>query len=76
MTIVISIRQQDGGNGTLTASPASASGQVLSAGPFPSRAQALAWQEYVHRRCQDGRVLPCPERENTAAPWYGFIVEQ
>ena len=76
MTIVIGIRQQDGKNGQISASPMMASGQILSAGPFASRAQAQAWQEYVHRRCNSGRVLPCAANESAAAPWYGFIVEQ
>lgn len=76
MTMMIGIQQQDGTNGQNSASPMMASGQILSAGPFASRAQAQAWQEYVHRRCNGGRVLPCAGNESAAAPWYGFIVEQ
>lgn len=52
-------------------------GQLVSAGPFATLNQALAWQHYMQKRCNCG-ALPIKETatQTKPSPWFGYTIKR
>lgn len=76
MAILVGIHQQQEKINKLHQSLGLQAGSLSSVGPFPSRQEALAWQQNMKQRFSECGVISFDEEESAAIPWYGFAFEK
>lgn len=76
MTVMIGIHQQQDKVDKLYENLGLRAAPLTAVGPFPSKAEALAWQKDMQAKTADCQVIDMGEPDNHAAPWYGFSFEK
>jgi len=76
MTIMIGIHQQQNKVDKLYENMGLHAAALTAVGPFPSKGEALAWQQNMQRKMDDCQIIEMAESEDNQTPWYGFFFEQ
>lgn len=76
MTVLIGIYQSNNTDIPVLESQHFEPGQLVSAGPFATRNQALAWQEYMQKRCGCSLMPQGDILEMKPSPWFGFTINK
>ena len=76
MSRMIGIHQQTDMKYLHSEPPVLQPGQCASVGPFSTHALALAWQEFMQKRCTGCTIMPLTATDASTTPWYGFILEE
>ncbi|WP_028317073.1 SPOR domain-containing protein [Desulfobulbus elongatus] len=76
MTVMIGIHQQQDKVDKLCENLGLRAIPLAAVGPFPTKNEALAWQQAIRRKIGDCQVIEMAGTEDRTTPWYGFTFEQ
>ena len=76
MTVLIGIYQSNDMASPVAGSQNVELGQLVSAGPFATRNQALAWLNYMQKRCGCGLLPGKDSLETKPLPWFGYTIHR
>lgn len=76
MTVMIGIHQQQEKVDKLYENLGARAASLAAIGPFPTKDDALDWQQTMRQKIGDCQVIDMGNPEDTATPWYGFFFEQ
>lgn len=73
MTVVVGIHQKQDKIQKLYENMGLRAIALSSVGPFPSKAEALAWQKTIREKIgQDHQIIDPDGPDESGKPWYGF----
>ena len=75
MKVQMGIFQEKEQINTYLASKGIAHNDIVEAGPFPSRSQAMEWMDFVEKKMGSGKVERHAVGYMNQAPWYGVAFE-
>jgi len=76
MTVMIGIHQQQEKVDKLYDNLGVRAASLAAVGPFPTKDDALDWQQTMRQKIGDCQVIEMGNPEDTITPWYGFLFEQ
>lgn len=76
MTVMIGIHQQQEKVDKLYENMGLQAAALTAVGPFPTKEEALFWQQSLRERIGDCQIVELADPEDSRTPWYGFSFEK